>query len=209
MPNWVKQRVTFHGENESLKKFVEAITVQQADNDAAEKFNKEFTFETVELPSGNKIEASNFHKQTRTLGSVSFNKLVPEPDNLFRSNISSEQEEWLSEHGYPSWYKWHNANWDTKWDACDPEVRWLDDNDVEIEFDTAWSCPYSVWYAIGELAESLGIEFEGVFADEDFGGAMGCMNKELGDEIYICHADYDHDIYRDVWGIDIEEDLVD
>lgn len=207
MPNWVNQRATFHGENESLKKFVEAVTVTQADIDAAEKFNREFVFETVELPSGkNRITAKDFHKSPRHVGVFTFEKLIPSPDVMFREGITSEQTKWLTEHNYPNWYDWCNANWETKWDACDPSVDWLSDNEVEINFNTAWGFPYPVWYAIGELAEKLGIEFEGVFANEDFGSSMGAFNKENGEDLDIWQADYDRDIYRDVWGYYPDED---
>lgn len=38
-------------------------------------------------------------------------------------------------YGYPTWYSWCCANWDTKWPACGVEY----DGNRAIKFDTAWS----------------------------------------------------------------------
>ena len=48
------------------------------------------------------------------------------------------------------WYDWRLANWDTKWDAYDVVVTDDDPENVEIEFNTAWSPPEAICHKIRE-----------------------------------------------------------
>ena len=60
-------------------------------------------------------------------------------------------------HRFPStnvaddrWYDWRLQNWDTKWDAYDVEVVDDDPENIEIEFNTAWSPPEAICHALRE-----------------------------------------------------------
>ena len=48
------------------------------------------------------------------------------------------------------WYDWRIQNWDTKWDCYDVVVTDDDPEQVEIEFNTAWSPPEAICNAIRE-----------------------------------------------------------
>ena len=49
------------------------------------------------------------------------------------------------------WYDWRIQNWDTKWDAYDVQVDGgFDDDELTIEFNTAWSPPEAVCHALRE-----------------------------------------------------------
>ena len=48
------------------------------------------------------------------------------------------------------WYDWRVQNWDTKWDAYDVEVVDPDPENLEIEFNTAWSPPEAICNALRE-----------------------------------------------------------
>ena len=48
------------------------------------------------------------------------------------------------------WYDWRLQNWDTKWDAYDVVVTDIDPEQLEIEFNTAWSPPEAICNAIRE-----------------------------------------------------------
>ena len=48
------------------------------------------------------------------------------------------------------WYDWRVQNWDTKWDAYDVVVTDDDPENVEIEFNTAWSPPEAICHKIRE-----------------------------------------------------------
>ena len=42
------------------------------------------------------------------------------------------------------WYDWRIQNWDTKWDCYDVEIVDDDPENMEIEFNTAWSPPEAI-----------------------------------------------------------------
>ena len=49
------------------------------------------------------------------------------------------------------WYDWRIQNWDTKWDAYDVQVDGgFDDDELTIEFNTAWSPPEAICTALRE-----------------------------------------------------------
>ena len=49
------------------------------------------------------------------------------------------------------WYDWRIQNWDTKWDAYDVQVDGgYDDDEITVEFNTAWSPPEAVCNALRE-----------------------------------------------------------
>ena len=62
------------------------------------------------------------------------------------------------------WYNWRVQNWGTKWDCYSLEI---DDTDMphgfEVNFETAWSPPEEVCYAIKEQYDDLSISW---FYDE-------------------------------------------
>ena len=51
------------------------------------------------------------------------------------------------------WYDWRVQNWDTKWDCYDVEVTDSDPENLEIEFNTAWSPPEAICHALREKYE--------------------------------------------------------
>ena len=61
------------------------------------------------------------------------------------------------------WYDWRIQNWDTKWDAYDVEVTDDDPDQLEVEFNTAWSPPEAICHALREQYPDLSISW---FYDE-------------------------------------------
>ena len=61
------------------------------------------------------------------------------------------------------WYDWRVQNWDTKWDCYDVEVTDDDPENVEIQFNTAWSPPEAICSALREQYPDLSISW---FYDE-------------------------------------------
>ena len=66
-------------------------------------------------------------------------------------------------HADDRWYDWRVQNWDTKWDAYDVEVVDPDPENMEIEFNTAWSPPEAVCSALREQYPDLSVSW---FYDE-------------------------------------------
>ena len=61
------------------------------------------------------------------------------------------------------WYDWRVQNWDTKWDAYDVVVTDDDPDQLEVEFNTAWSPPEAICSAIREQYPDLAVSW---FFDE-------------------------------------------
>ena len=61
------------------------------------------------------------------------------------------------------WYDWRVQNWDTKWDAYDVEVTDDDPEQLEVEFNTAWSPPEAICDKLREDYPDIAISW---FYDE-------------------------------------------
>ena len=61
------------------------------------------------------------------------------------------------------WYDWRIQNWDTKWDAYDVCVTDDDPEQLEVEFNTAWSPPEAICHALREQYPDVSISW---FYDE-------------------------------------------
>ena len=61
------------------------------------------------------------------------------------------------------WYDWRVQNWDTKWDCYDVVVTDDDPDQLEVEFNTAWSPPEAICNEIREQYPDLAISW---FFDE-------------------------------------------
>ena len=62
------------------------------------------------------------------------------------------------------WYDWRVQNWDTKWDAYDVQVDGgYDDDEITVEFNTAWSPPEAICHALREQYPDVSISW---FYDE-------------------------------------------
>ena len=66
-------------------------------------------------------------------------------------------------HADDRWYDWRLQNWDTKWDCYDVVVTDDDPDQVEIEFNTAWSPPEAICHALREQYPDVSISW---FYDE-------------------------------------------
>lgn len=45
----------------------------------------------------------------------------------------------MEKYGHKNWYDWNNANWGTKWGACEISVNNLTNKELSISFESAWS----------------------------------------------------------------------
>ena len=68
---------------------------------------------------------------------LSFECSVPQPENIYKGNIGSEEKKL---YGKNNWYDWNCNNWGTKWDCTDVILE-DNSNQVEYYFNTAWSPP--------------------------------------------------------------------
>ncbi len=118
-----------------------------------------------------------------------FGQIIPEPDWANTPLMTNELKRFGNDRGkvgelpmqptsenghfvpfFPStgrqddrWYDWRLQNWDTKWDAYDVVVTDDDPDQLEVEFNTAWSPPEAVCSALREQYPDLAVSW---FYDE-------------------------------------------
>ncbi len=116
-----------------------------------------------------------------------FGQIIPEPDWANTPLLSSDNRwgekygkdgelpQYVDEGGFKRlvfrstditdqrWYDWRVHNWDTKWDCYDVEVTDDDPDQLEVEFNTAWSPPEAICHAIREQYPDLSVSW---FYDE-------------------------------------------
>ena len=109
-----------------------------------------------------------------------FGQIIPEPDWANIPLMSKDVQGIVYDRGkvgelpidgkFPStdrqddrWYDWRIQNWDTKWDCYDVYVVDDDPENLEIEFNTAWSPPEAICSALREQYPDVSISW---FYDE-------------------------------------------
>ena len=103
-------------------------------------------------------------------GEVDFNKIIPQPDDLFQGPLS-EQDKFLHPN---NWLTFNTENWGTRWNAyhtvrISPDV---------LKFETAWSHPLPVLKALQDMFPD---DFIGVlFSDENHGYNLGGYSLASG-----------------------------
>ena len=102
-----------------------------------------------------------------------FTQFVPEPDWATTPNEAGElSAKDPSEPMFPPkfpdgtvddrWYNWRVYNWGTKWDCYDLSID-QDEQELNLEFNTAWSPPEEICHALKEKYEDASIQW---FYDE-------------------------------------------
>jgi len=85
----------------------------------------------------------------------------------------------------PDWYNWNIANWDTKWDACEPHLDENGNGTLRYTFSTAWSPPMAVIEAFATKNDDVDIEYH-YEEEQGWGGSLTISKGTL-----IEHEQYD------------------
>lgn len=108
-------------------------------------------------------------------------------------------------YGHPDWYSWANANWGTKWNACETSVAGGDAAD-SFSFQTAWAPPVPVLAALSRALPGARVTVE--FADEDRGSNCGRAvfeNGRVTDQFFPDWGSEEAEAFSDrVWNWDGE-----
>lgn len=114
-------------------------------------------------------------------GSISFEKIIPMPDYIYRGNLGKDE---MEKYGENNWYDFSVANWGTKWNAYGFNYLLEEREDDEIRFLTAWAAPVPVIDKLSQLYPDVAIEHE--WADEALGQNCGRHFYEEGErkEVY-------------------------
>lgn len=183
MANYIKNRLVIAGTPEKVKEVFEKYnTYYPAELYTAhdgrivckeiesEKFSvgwfdlKNAEFETREngivngLPDGWKLEI-----KAAVNHFPDFNKVLPQPENIFNSNLGREEEEMCKKEGRPTWYEWNRQNWGTKWNSSEC----VEEKYNSFTFVTAWNGVPNLILELSKQNEGIEILYE--YADEDTG----------------------------------------
>ena len=142
MPNHCHNRVTFYSEDTTLiTKLHNIFKIALDRNDERSVF-------------GQFIPEPDWKTTPNDKGEL---PIQPEPDSMYPPQFPDGTTD-------DRWYSWRLANWGTKWDCYAVEI---DDSDMhngfEVTFDTAWSPPEEICYAIKEQFDDLCVSW---FFDE-------------------------------------------
>lgn len=122
MPNWVKNKIIAHSQ-EDFKKLLEFVRLVKNEDGTRDLFDF------------NKIVA-----EPQTMEQCPADYFIPNEKD--RGYEQLENREWFD------WYNWHLNFWGTKWNSCDTQI---DDSIMTIMFDTAWSEPQEIAKKLGKL----------------------------------------------------------
>jgi hypothetical protein len=110
-----------------------------------------------------------------------FNHFIPQPDNLFRDNLSTDKEKELKQQGIPDWYNWNVENWGTKWNAhC--EIVDFNGGDAVFHLETAWADPRPVIHKMIEMYPNLSFIIEGEEESQSYGIYIDSAKDFYGEE---------------------------
>ena len=128
---------------------------------------------------------------------VDFNKILPQPENIFRGDLGKEEEDYCKKNNIPTWYNWNTKNWGTKWNAYSINI-----NNDNIEFETAWNGVPNLMLKLSENFPDTDIIYE--FADEDV--SSNCAEfifkngKVLYENLPLSRSKEAYDLYFKLWG---------
>ena len=148
-----------------------------------------------------------------------FNHFIPQPENLYRDNLSTDKEKELESQGLPNWYRWNIDNWGTKWNAvCDDE---MDINvggfpfEHEYNLRTAWADPRPIIIKMIEKYPNLDFDIIGEEESNEYGIYISTREDVFLEEEPKFVDDYnDREVYYDrdahLWKyMDNDEDVED
>jgi len=89
-----------------------------------------------------------------------FNKIVPMPEEL-NDTVGADHvpsPELIEKYGFDDWCDWRIHNWGVKWNANVGEDDVENDGDyIRYDFDTPWSPPHEIYYALKRKFPDIGI----------------------------------------------------
>jgi len=142
MPNWCRNRVTVFGNEDEVSKVKDI-------------------FESKDSVFGKIIPSPDWSKIPNEDGQL---PKVREHKNPKTGEVSFVTTEFPDGTNDSRWYDWNIANWDTKWDiAGGVEIDDYDTEQIEINFNTAWSPPEAICRKLRDMFPDLSVSW---FFDE-------------------------------------------
>ena len=123
MPNWCRNRVTASGDEKQISKIAEIFS------------DKKSIFNHI-------IQSPDWKRLPNEKGEFPKLEQMKNP----KGEVMWETYNFPDGKNDDRWYHWNIQNWGTKWDitADSVDIEYADSEQIEIEFDTAWSPPEGV-----------------------------------------------------------------
>ena len=195
MPNHITNRLEIKGSKKEIKKIIEKFgtyhpaTLNKTHDDSLiickEKNNDDFSVgwfdvktgifsrrnedDILGLPDNWEMEINEAFMQF-----PDFEKVIPQPDNIFRGDLGQKEKEMCAREGRPTWYSWNIDNWGTKWNS----YRCKKEDDNIFIFETAWNSVSKIIETISKKFPS--IEFYYEWSSEDTGYNCGYATYKNG-----------------------------
>ena len=136
MPNHCHNRVTFyahHSDGDESSNQIAKIKQIFEDEECFTQIIPEPDWHNTPLMS-NDVRRYSFSEPKGKVGELPQYTEDPWKRLVFKSSGQSDDR----------WYDWRCYNWDTKWDAYDVTITDDDPENLEVEFNTAWSPPEAI-----------------------------------------------------------------
>lgn len=162
MPNWTMISVRFDGNENEINNMLEFI---KGEDGIIFDFNKIIPMpKSLEITEGSEADRAMTCYEAEKSQEEEIKNRYHLTDQEFQrykelGKIYSDNEK---KYGYRSWYGWRNANWNTKWNACDASYT----NGV-LYFETAWDFPTPVMKKLSEMYPDITMIFEVEYEGED------------------------------------------
>lgn len=214
MPNWVRTKLTFTGDQNTIDRLKETVKGKTEDNeDVLFDFNKIVPIpEDLKIPSKSTGDFGMMYLLIKSRSILSWT----EDERLFMERYKKKKEDDpdgfnedielgrkylsnISKYGYTNCYGWciSDDGWCTKWNAQEVQ-EWKSNS---IVFETAWTFPYNVVMQLSKQFPELTIEFE--YADESAGCNDGKGSFVNGNEIeyeqFNVDSDEAYQTYFSLW----------
>lgn len=208
MPNYVINRVKINGNVETISKVKKQIVNTKNKNGDVVPFSFQNIIPrpvSLDIPSSTGVEngidyingdeAKKKEIEERFATYQDGENILKEYIRLAKIALDN-----IKKYSHKDWYDWNIINWGTKWDACDSSVE-TTDNEIILEFQTAWSTPKPVFLKLAKQYPELTINID--YADEDLGYNCGNYSYVDGKWNYIIG---DYEFACSMWGYDMEEE---
>ena len=159
MPNHCFNRVSFYSDNEEhikeLYEIFESGTNPYVDKTVFGQIIPEPNWAEIPL-NAETVQEYKWDKPRGEVGELPYNHVDEKSPfmNGLRFKSTNKQDD--------RWYNWRVANWGTKWDCYDLSID-EDEQELNLEFNTAWSPPEEICHALKEKFEDADIQW---FYDE-------------------------------------------
>ena len=124
MPNWCYNRIQVYGDSTTVDQVKEIHDI----------------FENHKDPFNQILPIPDFKTIPNDKGELPVLEQMKNPDG----SIAWETYNFPDGKNDDRWYHWCIDNWGTKWDVSELDIEYLDDEQLELTFSTAWSPPEGI-----------------------------------------------------------------